>query len=135
MRKYDRWVSGAVTAALLVAVALTGAAPNAAAQEKKVKDQAEYDIYSAASKDLNDKNGAKAVQDLDTWKQKYPDSDYKNDREAMYVQAYDVAKQYDKVLDKAKELMGQNLDTMFPDPKDGPKMVSQVLFPATTAIV
>ncbi len=134
MRRLNRWMSGATAAAILVATALTGAAQNAGTPEKKVKDQAEYDLYDAATKDILAKNGTKAIEDLNTWKQKYPDSDYKNDREVMYIQAYQFAQQYDKVLDKAKELMAQNLDSLFPDPKGGPQLVIQVLFAATTAI-
>jgi tetratricopeptide (TPR) repeat protein len=118
-----------------MAVASTGVAQTAAAPEKKVKDQAEFDIYDAATKDILAKNGTKAIDDLNTWKQKYPDSDFKNDREVMYVQAYELNKQFDKLLDKAKELMGQNLDSLFPDPKDGPRQVLKVLFSATTAIL
>jgi hypothetical protein len=133
--KLHRWLSGAMAAAVLTAVALTGASRIANAQEKKVKDQGEYDAFDATKKDLVAKSGAKTIDDLNTWKQKYPDSDFKNEREVMYIQAYNDAKQYDKLLDKAKELMGQNLDSMFPDPKDGPREVLQVLFPATTAIV
>jgi hypothetical protein len=124
-----------VAAAILMAVASTGAAQTAAAPEKKVKDQAEFDLYDAATKDILAKNGTKAIDDLNTWKQKYSDSDFKNDREVMYIQAYELNKQFDKLLDKAKELMAQNLDSLFPDPKDGPRQVLKILFSATTAIL
>jgi tetratricopeptide (TPR) repeat protein len=130
----NRWLSGVVAAAVLAAVALTGAARNASAQESKWKDQAEFDISDAAGKDITAQNGAKALEDLNTWKQKYPDSFYKSDRESMYVQAYQITKQYDKVLDVAKELMAQNIDSLFPDPKDGPRRVLPVLVGATTVI-
>lgn len=135
MRQFYRFSSGVAAAAIVLAVASLGAAQNAAPQEKKVKDQAEFDIYDAATKDILAKNGTKAVDDLNTWKQKYPDSDFKNDREVMYIQAYELNKQFDKLLDKAKELMAQNLDSLFPDPKDGPRQVLKVLFSATTAIL
>ncbi len=69
-------------------------------------------------------NGAKAITDLDAWKQHNPDSAFKDDREVMYLQAYQMAKQWDKVLPKAKELMSQNLDAMFSDPAQGPRQVS-----------
>jgi len=135
VRQFNRLSGGVVAAAILMAVASTGAAQTAAAPEKKVKDQAEFDIYDAATKDILAKNGTKAIDDLNTWKQKYPDSDFKNDREVMYIQAYELNKQFDKLLDKAKELMAQNLDSLFPDPKDGPRQVLKVLFSATTAIL
>jgi hypothetical protein len=134
VRNVFRLAGGAAAIVILTAVALTGAPQAAAPQEKKVKDQAEFDIYDAASKDILGNNGAKAIDDLNTWKQKYPDSDFKNDRESMYVQAYQLNKQFDKVLDKAKELMGQNLDSLFPDPKSGPQLVVKILYAAVMAI-
>src|SRR5580698_8765480 len=105
--------------AILTAVTLTGtpqdaAAPQTAPKEKTAKDQGEYDISNDAQKDILAGNGTKAVDDLNTWKQKYPDSDFKNDRETMFIQAYQLNKQFDKVLDKAKELMAQNIDSLFP---------------------
>jgi hypothetical protein len=139
VQRYFQQVSGAAAIAILTAVALTGtpqaAAPQTAPKEKQVKDQAEFDIYDAATKDILGNNGAKAIDDLNTWKQKYPDSEFKNDRETMYIQAYQLNKQFDKVLDKAKELMAQNLDSMFPDPKTGPQQVVKVLFAAVSAIL
>ena len=53
--------------------------------QKKVKDQGEYDIYTAVSKET-DPN--KQLQLLQTWKEKYPDSDFKEDRAAMVAQDY-----------------------------------------------
>ena len=55
---------------------LTGTAQLAQAQappEKKVKDQGEYDIYNQTLKDAT--NPAGLLKDLDTWSQKYPESD------------------------------------------------------------
>ena len=113
--------------------ATIGAAQSAAPPQKKVKDQAEFDLFDAVKKDLLAGNGAKAVDDLNAWKQHYPDSDYKEDREVMYMTAYQIAKQWDKMLDKAKELISHDLDAMFPDPAEGPKQVVKVLFGAVTA--
>ncbi len=119
--------------AVLTMAAMTGAARIASAQEKKVKDQAEFDLIDTVKKDMLSKNGAKAVQDLDAWKQHNPDSEFKNDREVSYIQAYQLAQQWDKMLTKAKELMAQNLDSMFPDPKQGPQQVVTVYFGAVQA--
>lgn len=136
MRTFNQWLSGGMAAAVFAAVALTGAVRIANAQENasKWKDQAEYDVSEAAVKDLNAQNGTKALEDLNTWKQKYPDSFYKNNREAMFISAYQLTKQYDKVMEIAKELISQNIDSLFPDPKDGPRRVLPVLVAATTAI-
>ncbi len=92
----------------------TGTAQLASAQaapEKKVKDQGEYDIYNQV---LKDADPVKQIQDLDTWTQKYPDSDYKNDdRPYLYIQAYNKAKQPAKVLELGDQLMSKDLKTVF----------------------
>jgi hypothetical protein len=131
-RKYS-WMPGGAAALALIALAATSVWSQTPAQEKKVKDQAEYDLYNAVNIDLQKKDGAKMAADLDTWKQKYPDSDYKNDREAMYIQAYEMQKAWDKELSKAKELMGHDMDAMFPDPAQGPRQVALILFGAVSA--
>src|SRR5689334_15912144 len=85
-----------------------------AAPEKKVKDQGEYDIFNEALKDQNG-DQKKEVQDLDTWTQKYPDSDYKWDRIYMYMQAYSKMNppQPEKVVDYGQQLMNQGLTKVF----------------------
>ena len=45
------------------------------------------------------------MTDLDTWKQKYPESDYRDDRLYFYIQAYNGTNQPAKVLDTASELL------------------------------
>lgn len=130
--------------AVLGAVALTGVARQARAQaaaaqpaqpETHYKDQQEYDVYNEVTKDIAVKNFAKALTDLDTWKQKYPDSWYKNIRTTLYIQAYSETKQFAKALDTAGELMAAgDLDTTFNDPKSGPQDVLKVLFTTTVAI-
>jgi len=105
---------GIAAAAAMVAVVAMGAAQLANAQaapEKKVKDQGEYDIYNQV---LKDTDPAKQIQDLNTWTQKYPESDYKNDdRPYLYLQAYNKAKQPDKVLELGQQLMDKGLKTVF----------------------
>lgn len=109
-------------------------APNAPAQ-KAVKDQGEFDIYNEVTKDMLAKNFAKAVTDLDTWKQKYPASDFKDDRSVFYIQAYAGSKQPAKALDEAGLLMAKDLKSVLNDPKNGPSQQLTVLFTATTAIL
>jgi hypothetical protein len=130
--------------AALGAVALTGIARQARAQaaaaqpaqpETHYKDQGEFDAYNAVSMDLIAKNNQKALTDLDTWKQKYPDSWYKDTRATIYVTTYKDAGQFGKSVDAAGELMAKgDLDATFPDPKSGPPEVLKVLFTTTVAI-
>lgn len=136
---------GGLAAVALVAALASGwtrparaqaAAPaqNAPAQ-KTVKDQGEYDIYNEVTKDMLAKNFAKAITDLDTWKQKYPASDFKDDRSVFYIQAYAGSNQPAKALDEAGLLMAKDLKTTLNDPKNGPNQQVTVLFTAATAIL
>lgn len=104
-----------------------------AVHQKAVKDQTEYELYNNSLKDIQAQNFTKAIADLDQWKQKYPGSDFKDDREVYYIQAYAGAKQPDKALDVAGQLMNRDLTKVFDDPKSGPQMVVKVLFTAMSA--
>lgn len=110
-------VMGAVvlTGTALLAQAQAPAAAPGAAREKKVKDQGEYDIYNQTIKDAA--NPAALLKDLDTWAQKYPDSDWKDDRFYYYITAYNGTNQPAKVLEVGSQLMARDLKTVFPDPK------------------
>jgi len=129
--------------AALGAVALTGIARQARAQaaaaqpaqpETHYKDQAEFDAYNAVSMDLIAKNPTKALTDLDTWKQKYPDSWYKDTRAVIYITTYNDAKMFGKAVDAAGELMAKgDLETTFNDPKTGPEDELKVLFATNVA--
>lgn len=123
-------------AAALAAACLFGAvaAPQGAAKQKQPKDQGEFDIYNEVIKDVSTNNFTKALTDLDTWKQKYPASDYTDDREVLYVQAYNGAKQPAKALDTAAPLVARDLDAAFTDPVSGPQQVVKVLFTASLAV-
>ena len=118
------------------AAASAQAAPAAqkAPAQKTVKDQGEYDIYNDVTKDMLAKNFTKMITDLDTWKQKYPNSDFKDDRSVLYIQAYAGSGQPAKALDEAGLLMAKGLKATFNDPKNGPKQQLTVLFTATAAI-
>jgi tetratricopeptide (TPR) repeat protein len=84
----------------------SGSAP--AQKEKKVKDQGEYDLYTAVTKET-DPNKKLAL--LNTWKEKYPDSDFKKDRLAFILATYQQLNQAAKMIDTAKEILAI-------DPKD-----------------
>ncbi len=118
MQRYFRQAGGAAAIAILTAVALTGApqaaTPQAATpKEKAVKDQAEYDISNQTFKDITEKNWKQALTDLDTWKQKYPESDWKDDREFYYLQALFSTQQFDKAEQFGAQLMDKDLASMF----------------------
>src|SRR5579863_7298103 len=80
VRNFSKIMKRMAAAGVLCAMAL------AAPAQKKVKDQGEYDIYNQVIKDASDP--AKEIAGLDSWNQKYPDSEYRDDRVYLYMQAY-----------------------------------------------
>jgi hypothetical protein len=92
-------------------------------KKKNLKDTGEYDIYNEVIKDVTGNNFAKAITDLDTWKQKYPDSEYKDERTFFYIQAYNGANQPGKVLDTTAQLMSTDYKSSL-----DPKYVLQALY-------
>lgn len=95
--------------------------------------EGEFDPYNLAVKDLNANDFAKALQDLDAWKAKFPASDYADIRTAFYVQAYTGLNQPDKTLGAARELLARDLKTLFHGPT-GQAMTIRLLYNATWAI-
>ncbi|HKX00033.1 MAG TPA: hypothetical protein VJN43_19985 [Bryobacteraceae bacterium] len=92
------------------------AAGDAAAKpQKKPKDRMEYDLYTQVIKDAA--NPAKQLQSLDTWAQKYPESDFKDDRAYFYLSAYNGTNQPAKVTETAAGLLDKDLKTAFQDPR------------------
>jgi hypothetical protein len=109
------------------------AAAQAPATKRQYKDNGEFDLYSQAYKDAA--TPAKQIQDLETWAQKYPTSDYKDVRTGMLVTAYSAMNppQPAKVLEYAAILMAKDLKTVFDDPADGKRQTLQFYFAVTTA--
>lgn len=151
MHKFYKSLSGMAAVALLGAVATMGPEParaqaapaggpapgqaqTPAKKGKAVKDQGEYDLYNAVLTDIGKNDFTKALADLDTWKQKYPNSDFKDDREVYYIQAYAGAKQWDRAVNTAGPLLDKDLNVVFDDPKTGPGMVVKVLFTTVGAV-
>ena len=79
--RLSKTVAGIAVAGLFAAVALAQApAPKAPA----VKDQGEYDLTQAITKE---KDPQKQMDLLKQWEQKYPDSDFKGQRAVTMAQA------------------------------------------------
>jgi tetratricopeptide (TPR) repeat protein len=104
-----------------------GQAPAGQPAQKNWKDRAEYDLYNAIIKET-DPN--KKVSLLNSWKEKYPTSEYADARLQIYLTTYTALNQPDKVLATGNEvlqsdpknltalyLMAQNVMAL---PKPGP---------------
>src|SRR5260370_11668850 len=115
----DRVSKALVTVAIVTgigAVSLPGQTPEGQAAQagqpapgqKNWKDRAEYDLYNAIAKE---QDPAKRIALLNSWKEKYPTSDYALQRQDIYCQTYAAMNQPAKVIEAGKEAL-QN------DPKD-----------------
>jgi hypothetical protein len=124
VHKYMKTMIGTAAVAALAVVVMTATAhfaraqaaaaaqPAAGKKGKAVKDTGEYDIYNEVIKDsqANPPAAKKFLTDLDTWTQKYPDTDYKDVRTMYYVQAYVANNEAGKSLDAAKALVDKGID-------------------------
>ena len=110
------------------------AAQPAAPAEKKPKDTGEYEIANAVMIDLDNAkpNYPKAVTDLNTWTQKYPESDWKDDRLLFFMQAYANLQppQPDKVLEYGAQLEAKDLKATLKEPAN----ILQALYAMTASI-
>jgi hypothetical protein len=98
-------LGGALAAAILITAA--------GAQEKKVKDQEEYNLSDATFKALAAQKWTDVLTDIDAWKAKYPESDWKDDREFFILQADYSSKQFDKALTFGNTFIDRDLAAMF----------------------
>src|ERR1022692_4021675 len=77
----------------------------AQAPQKQVKDQAEYELYNNSTKET-DPN--KRLTFLNSWKEKYPDTAFKEERLLIYLTTYQQLNQPGKMVDAAKEIVALN---------------------------
>ena len=108
----DRVTKALLTVAVVTgigAVSLCGQSQQAQAQagqpaqgQKNWKDRAEYDLYNAIAKE---QDPSKRVALLNSWKEKYPTSDYALQRQDIYCQTYAAMNQPAKVIEAGKEAL------------------------------
>ncbi len=108
MHRFFRTLIGAAAIAVLGAFVLAGTASHAYAQtatqsqpQKKVKDQGEYDLYNSV---LKETDPAKKLQYLNQWTEKYPETDFEDER----LQLYNQLNQPAKVMELGQKLLAKN---------------------------
>lgn len=74
-------------------------------KEKKVKDQQEWDLYKNSTTTTDP---AKRLTFLDQWKEKYPESDFKEERLVVYQTTYQALGQTPKAVETAKEILAMD---------------------------
>ena len=99
-------ILGAITGATSQPAQGGQAAPEA--KKKNYKDQQEYTLYDSATKETDNN---KKLTILNTWKEKYPDSDFKQDRLVLFLNTYQALGKGQNMMDTAKEILAI-------DPKD-----------------
>ena len=107
------WISAIAMVGVMLGSAQTSqpaqtdqAAPAAPAEKKKnYKDQQEYTLYDSVTKEAD---ATKKLALLNTWKEKYPDSDFKSDRLQLFLTTYQQLGQPVKMIDTAKEILALN---------------------------
>ena len=82
------------------------AQPSTQGSQPQWKDRAEYDLYDAISKETS--QPAKRLDLLNQWKQKYPNSEFSNIREQLYLATYQEMKDWPKVFSTAKEILNKD---------------------------
>ena len=100
LRRVMKSVLGIGLAAGLMSMALF-----ALQAQKKVKDQGEFDIYTAVSKETDP---GKQLQLLQMWKEKYPDSEFKEERAAMVAQNYASLGKPAEAIKAAQDVLSTN---------------------------
>src|SRR5262245_23022423 len=117
---------GRIAAGVLVAAALAqGYADAQGPAVKKLKGSAEFELYSRAVADAGDP--AKTIRDLDEWVAKFPESDYRDDRFYMYLQAYAGMQpaQPGRVLEYGARLMSRDVQAAFAGPVTAEQLAGQ----------
>ena len=91
----------------------------------------ELELYTDVLQHGNDP--AALLASLDAWSQEFPRTPYADERTALYVEAYAASKppQPAKALELGSQLMGRNLQSVFPDPQRGPTLILSVLYSMT----
>jgi hypothetical protein len=104
--------------AALVSAPYAHAQGAAAQPQKKVKDQGEYDLYNSAIKETDP---VKKEQYLDQWAQKYPDTDFQDERLQLYnqdEQLFEQAKNAQKAADLSGKVFDLGQKILAKDPKN-----------------
>ena len=92
-------------AGITVTLALAANQVFAQAPQKKWKDQDEYNLFVQITKEADPK---KKIDLLDSYKQKYPNTDYKQERLQLYLQTYLQLNQAGKLIETAKEMLAND---------------------------
>lgn len=94
----------------MTGIGMTGVAraqdkPADAKPQKVAKDQQEADLINSLPKETDP---AKRLQTLETWSSKYPDTQFSDERDQIYLATYQQLKQPQQAFNKAKEILSKH---------------------------
>jgi len=122
LKLVNRYKTAFLSLTLLSAIGASAAlAQSAPPKTKQVKDQAEYDLYKSATTTAD---ASKRLPILNTWKEKYPESDFKEERLLVYLTTYQALNQPAKMVETAQEILSLN-------PKEPHALLALTLLTAT----
>jgi hypothetical protein len=75
------------------------------APQKNWKDRAEYDLYDSITKETQ---AAKRLELLNTWRDKYPSSEFADVRQQLYMQTYQELGRWPDVFATAKDILNKD---------------------------
>jgi tetratricopeptide (TPR) repeat protein len=111
---FNRFAKVLLSAAVIIGIGVNAAVAQTPPKEKKVKDQAEYDLYNNSIKTTDP---AKRLTYLNEWKDKYPESDFKDVRLLVFLATYRALNQPAKEIATANEMLAT-------DPKEPNALLS-----------
>ena len=89
-------------------------APVSHLPRKKLRDRGEGEIYRQVLSE--DDNPGKQLVDLDSWTNRYRDSDFDDDRTVLYMHAYSKTGHPDKVVELGSHLLSRGIFSLFTEP-------------------
>jgi tetratricopeptide (TPR) repeat protein len=101
---FNRIAQALTGAAVIILIGTSSALAQAPAKQKQAKDAAEVELFKESSpQTAPDPN--KRLAALNTWKEKYPETDYKLERALFYALTYQALNQPVKMFEAAKEVL------------------------------
>jgi hypothetical protein len=83
---------------------------------KKFRSPAEANLFNIVVRDLEQRNYPKSLTDLETWTERFRETDYVDERAYYYMLAYHGLGQPAKVLDFGNTLFQKDVSAAFADP-------------------
>lgn len=82
-------------------------------EQRHWKDKHEYDLFQRASRETDPQ---KKLEVLDEWTNKYPDTDFRVERLALYLNTYKALNQQQQMMDSARKIIAiqpKNLQALY----------------------